>query len=379
MTTYSTRTIDDILSRDNRSATYKKVLTAWLSARSETAEGSERRALHEAVSALDAASYPTVRDWEDRTETTRHETAAWVDLMKEAMDEQVLGSSKLLWQGLTSSNLMDTADALIYAQAEEYICDNARVAAGQLLYLPIKPRVGRTHGQRAEITRNGNLWRRVGYELQYVGTPGLTGAFTGPTGDGDSQVSARACARLHVHHDAYATQTTSRIRYADVAWSLYRIVGMAAQVGMNIRLLAREGLATEGFVEGEQKGSSSMPHKRNPIRSERLCGLERVARGHLAAVAETGFTQWEERDLTNSSVERESFWGLVRLAGFASYELTQTLRGLALFEDGEVNIYQGTAEQLAAGQPYYELQQRTVRDAGGGIARTVVEGIKHDD
>lgn len=341
------------------------------------AEGATRRALHEAVSALDSALYPDVQSWDQRTRETKHETAAWVDLMKDLMDEQVLGSSQLLWQGLTSSNLMDTADALIYNQAWQYISELAQVASGQLLALPVKPRVGRTHGQRAEITRNGNIWRRIGYDLRYIGTPYLTGTFTGPTGDGDLMVSERACNRLRVLADQFPTQTTSRIRYADAAWCLYRLVGLAAQVGMNVRLLAREGLAAEGFVEGQQKGSSSMPHKRNPIASERLCGLERVARGHLGAVAETAFTQWEERDLTNSSVERESFWGLVRLAAFATLELTQLLHGLALFDDGEVADYQGTAERLAAGDDYFKLQESTSVDDAGGMKRKLVTGIEH--
>lgn len=355
--TYSTPQIDHILSRQVRSETYHRILSKWIATRLAAAEGSQGRALSQAYDAIHASKTPTVEAWDAQIQITRHETAAWVDLMKAAMDEQILGTGNLLWQGLTSSNLSDSADALLWREISDLFRTWSEHASSRIRSLHFPPRVGRTHGQRAEIVNTPHLWMRIADEIGYGAFSPLFATMTGPVGQGDYALSRDFTRRAGLVQDMHPTQTTSRIQYTQAAWTMYRVIGLAAQFALNVRLLAREGLAAERFVEGEQKGSSSMPHKRNPITAERICGLERVARGYFMSVCETGFTQWEERDLTNSSVERVAFWGLVRLTGFILTELNALVSGLAFFEDGEAQTWEGSADALNSGRDYYEIQK----------------------
>jgi len=144
---------------------------------------------------------------------------------------------------------------------------------------------------------------------------GPVGSFSSFLSYYDATVVARG---LGLELDNFSTQTADRHAMAEIAMQLVQLVGIAEQVATTQRLASISGVDefVEDHLDNHQIGSSSMPHKVNPIKSEQVCGLARVARGHLTAILETAHTQWWERDLTNSSVERLAWRDLIGLTAY---------------------------------------------------------------
>lgn len=282
---------------------------------------------------------------EQLTEEYHHETAALVDAWRESLPEGLVPYSYL---GATSSNVIDcsmAAAARQYTQDLEELADRASKATDRVVTkLNGNLREGRTHGRVAYPVTVQATYDRFDTNLHY-GLGMLTqmappGACAGPTGDYTTSTAAILPEVAHdvgtcmgISMDYTPTQLANRQLWLDFAYGLYRIVATCEQLATYHRLEATRDRFAEEFDEGKQKGSSSMPHKNNPIRSERICGLARVARGHLHALMETATSGWWERDLTNSSVEKTSLVGLADLAAFCLTETCEILENCEISGD----------------------------------------------
>lgn len=302
-----------------------------------------------AARAISAVTAPTWQAVRTRESITRHDIAAFVQLMEErvnalhvaaAPDDPHGNPGRYVHFRATSSDIVDTANAIML----EGVCDVLSERAEELLAAiagvmdahSSSPMIGRTHGQPAQRTsfgaRLGVLWARVNraYEqLEQAKHEVTYGKFLGPIGDGDQEINIAACQQLGLSADNLVTQVVQRDRYLAWAFACLRLVLAAEDVATQIRLLSQSGIdeVAEYFNVDQQVGSSSMPHKRNPVRSERVCGLARIARGLFQSFAE-GTVLWGERDISNSSQERVAVEDLAHLTAFCLSEMAAVVRGL---------------------------------------------------
>ncbi len=251
---------------------------------------------------------------EEREAVTNHDTAAFVDVVQSR-----IGMPEGAWihYGLTSSDVVDTALCSNLTQAMDIVVTEAIALRDALTRRAVQsidlPITGRTHGQHAEPTTYGVKFALFALQVQrdveraqHARTSIAVGKLSGAVGtfsNIDPAVEAYVCARLGLT-PVPATQVIARDRHAEVLYACASLGTAIEQFALEVRHLARSevGEAEEPFTAG-QKGSSSMPHKRNPVLSERLCGLARVLRGYLQAGLED-VALWHERDISHSSVER---------------------------------------------------------------------------
>jgi len=250
----------------------------------------------------------------ERERVTDHDVAAFVDVIQERIGPP---AGKWVHYGLTSTDVVDTALCSVLAQAADVLLDALSALIGVLKARAVEfagtPTVGRTHGIHAEPTTFGAklaLWclqaDRDRTRLRAARTAVAVGKLSGAVGtysNVDPAVEASVCAALGLT-PVPATQVVSRDRHAQYLYACAAIGTTLESIGTEIRHLQRTevGEAFEPFTAG-QKGSSAMPHKRNPIKSEQLTGLARVLRGYLTAGLED-VALWHERDISHSSVER---------------------------------------------------------------------------
>jgi adenylosuccinate lyase len=269
----------------------------------------------EAAEAARANAAFTVEAVNEREKVTDHDVAAFVDVVAASVGEH----GRWIHYGLTSSDVLDTALALQLREAGEVVLASARAYRDALIERALEHRdtlcVGRTHGVHAEPTTFGlrlagfafeadrNLARLIdAFEQLAFGK--LSGA-VGTYASVPPAVEARVMERLGLQREDVATQVIPRDRHA-VLTSRVAIAGAGLErFATEVRNLQRTEVreVEEPFASGAQKGSSAMPHKRNPIRTERITGLARVLRGY----AQTGLENvalWHERDISHSGAER---------------------------------------------------------------------------
>jgi adenylosuccinate lyase len=251
----------------------------------------------------------------ERERVTDHDVAAFVDVVQERV-----GAPAGVWvhYGLTSSDVVDTALALqitrALARIETAAADLEASIAARAREFRDTPMVGRTHGIHAEPTTFGAklaLWAmqvrrdrdRLARARAVIAVGKLSGA-VGTYSNVDPAVEQYVCEQLGLK-PVPATQVLARDRHAEVMYALTSVGASVESFALEIRHLQRTEVreVEEPFREGQQKGSSAMPHKRNPIKSEQLTGLARVLRGNLQAAVED-VALWHERDISHSSVER---------------------------------------------------------------------------
>ncbi|MCS6807048.1 MAG: adenylosuccinate lyase [Acidobacteriota bacterium] len=250
-------------------------------------------------------------------QTVRHDVIAFLTNVAEYVGPE----ARFIHYGLTSSDVIDTANALLLKQAGALIIADLEQLAQTLQRRAIEfkhtPMVGRTHGMHAEPTTFGlklALWyadtqrnhQRMQRALETISVGKISGA-VGTFAHLDPEVEERVCARLGLKPAPISTQIIQRDRHAEFLATLAIIAACVEKIALEIRHLQRTevGEVHEHFGEG-QKGSSAMPHKRNPIICEQLCGLARLVRSNLQASLEN-VALWHERDISHSSVERVIF------------------------------------------------------------------------
>jgi adenylosuccinate lyase len=250
-----------------------------------------------------------------REAVTDHETAAFVDVVQERIGGP---AAKWVHYGLTSYDVVDTAMAVTLVRALELVIgavdELEATIARRAREHRATPIAGRTHGIHAEPITFGSklaLWalqlRRDRVRMQRARDVVAVGKVSGAVGsysNVDPEVEAFVCEQLGLR-PAPATQVIARDRHAEVLYACAALGSSIESFALEVRHLQRTEVAEvqEPFAAGAQKGSSAMPHKRNPWRSEQLCGLARVLRGNLQAGFED-VALWHERDMSHSSVER---------------------------------------------------------------------------
>jgi adenylosuccinate lyase len=247
--------------------------------------------------------------------TLHHDTAAFVDAVAEQLDDSV---GRWFHYGLTSSDVVDTALALQIREAGALVLEGVDRAFAAVVARAEQHRttlqMGRTHGVHAEPTTFGLKlagWafeldrgrRRLARALEGMRVGKLSGA-VGTYAATDPELERIAMERLGLEPAPTSTQILQRDRHAEVLTALAILASSLDTFALEIRHLARTEVAEvqEPFGKG-QKGSSAMPHKRNPVVAERICGLARVVRG-AALVGLENVALWHERDISHSSAER---------------------------------------------------------------------------
>ena len=232
--------------------------------------------------------------------------------------EHVGDDSKYVHKGLTSSDVKDTAICLMMKQSADIILDDLKkfreVLRRRAKEFKHTPCIGRTHGIHAEPMTFGlklALWsaeierdiERVEHAKKTVSVGKLSGA-VGTYSNIDPRIEEMVCEKLGLTPVPLATQVIQRDRHAEYMTTLAIVAGTLEKIATEIRNLQRTDIreAEEYFSPG-QKGSSAMPHKRNPINCERVSGMARLVRGNALAAMED-MTLWHERDISHSSVER---------------------------------------------------------------------------
>ena len=310
----------------------------------------DARACRERAPQIDAAFVAAV---DAREAITNHDTAAFVDIVQDR-----IGAPEGAWvhYGLTSSDVVDTAlcwqltkaaDLLIEASGE--LVSVLKRRAIELIDVPV---VGRTHGMHAEPTTFGAKMalfalaaERDRERLRRARTAIAVGKLSGAVGtysNIDPSVEDHVCHALGLQ-PVPATQVIARDRHAELLWAIAATGATIEHLATEIRHMARSevGEVEEAFAPG-QKGSSAMPHKRNPILSERLCGLARVLRGYLSAGLED-VALWHERDISHSSVERVVLPDACLLGVYVMRKATGLVDGLVINADRALrNLNEGS-------------------------------------
>jgi adenylosuccinate lyase len=269
----------------------------------------------EAAEAARANAAFTVEAVNEREKVTDHDVAAFVDVVAASVGEH----GRWIHYGLTSSDVLDTALALQLREAGEVMLASARAYRDALVERAFEHRdalcVGRTHGVHAEPTTFGlrlagfafeadrNLYRLTN-AFEQLAFGKLSGA-VGTYASVPPAVEARVMERLGLQREDVATQVIPRDRHSVLTSRIAIAGGGLERFATEVRNLQRTEVreVEEPFASGQQKGSSAMPHKRNPIRTERIVGLSRVLRGYAQAGLEN-IALWHERDISHSGAER---------------------------------------------------------------------------
>jgi len=305
----------------------------------------------EDVEKIRGASYSLERIDEIEREVG-HDVIAFTTAMSETLGPE----SRWVHLGLTSSDVLDTALATQLTDSADILLEELeklyRAMVRQALAHRDTLAIGRSHGIIAEPLTFG--FKLAGYvaELQRDRQRLLTaraevavGQVSGPVGTHssvDPRVEEYVCGKLGLRPEPVATQVIARDRHVAFMYALVMTAGTLERFATEVRHLMRSEVAEvrEPF-SAKQKGSSAMPHKRNPIITERICGLTRVIRGYLVTAMENT-PLWHERDISHSSAERIIFPDACELLGFLLTESTRLVEGLVVNpERMKTNLHQG--------------------------------------
>lgn len=281
---------------------------------------------------------------------TRHDIVAFTRAVSESLGEE----RKWVHYGLTSTDVVDTANGYLFKQADEIIADDlerfAEMLRRQARRFKYTPCIGRTHGIHADITSFGLKWVLWHEEMQRnikrfrEASKGVElGKISGAVGNFANIppfVQDYVCEHLGIDSAKVSTQVIQRDRHACYMATLALIGATLEQMAMEVRNLQRTEVheVEESFGKG-QKGSSAMPHKRNPISSENICGCARVLRGYMMTTYDN-VALWHERDISHSATERILMPDATILLDYMLNRMMGILENLVVFEDRmKQNIY----------------------------------------
>lgn len=288
------------------------------------------------------ASFDIDRIYEIEQET-RHDVIAFTRAVSESLGEE----RKWVHYGLTSTDVVDTALGYLLRQANEIlerdIINFIEILKEKALAYKNTPMMGRTHGVHAEPTtfglkmalwheemkRNLERFRHAADNVQYGKISGAVGTYANI----DPAVEEFVCNKLGTKAAPISTQTLQRDRHAEYMATLALVATSLDKFATEIRALQKSEFreVEEAFAKG-QKGSSAMPHKRNPIGSENISGLSRVIRGHMVSAYEN-VTLWHERDISHSSVERIILPDATMLLNYMLNRFGNIVKNLTVFPE----------------------------------------------
>jgi adenylosuccinate lyase len=302
--------------------------------------------------------------------TTRHDVIAFTTALAESIGPE----SRFVHYGLTSSDVVDTANALLMRDAATLLLEDLDRLGLVLKRRAIEHKhttmMGRTHGVHAEPTtfglvlalyyaeneRNKERLTRAREVISYGKISGAVGTFA----HSDPEVEERVCEKLALKHALISTQIIQRDRHAEFLATLAIIASSMEKIALEVRHLQRTEVreVEEPFSAG-QKGSSAMPHKRNPVTSEQICGLARVVRANSQAALEN-IALWHERDISHSSVERVILPDSCILTDYLINKTEWLIDGLAVYPSRMRANLESLGGVTASGQLLLELTRKGV-------------------
>jgi adenylosuccinate lyase len=302
--------------------------------------------------------------------TTDHDVIAFTTNLAESIGEP----ARFVHYGLTSSDVVDTANALLLRDACDLILNKIdallEVLKRRAFEFKSTPQVGRTHGIHAEPTAFGltfALWydemRRNHERLRKARETVAVGKISGAVGAFahlDPQVEEKVCARLGLKAAPVSTQIIQRDNYAEYLCTLAIIASSLDKFALQIRHWQRTEVreAQEKFKQG-QKGSSAMPHNRNPILSERICGMARVVRAN-SIVGLENVALWHERDISHSSAERVVLPDSSIAIDYMLQKMASLVDGLVVYAERMLENLNATRGSIFSGQLLLALTQAGV-------------------
>ena len=306
---YSRKVMRDVWTEENKFNAYLEVeilsCEAWSKLGVIPAEDVEK------IRANARFNVPRIQEIEEQT---RHDVVAFTRAVSESLGEE----RKWVHYGLTSTDVVDTANGYLLKQADAILLKDLEefleVLRRRAVEFRSTPCIGRTHGIHADITSFGLKWALWFEEMKRnierfkTAAAGVeAGKMSGAVGNFANIppfIQDYVCEKLGIHSANISTQVLQRDRHAYYVGTLALIASTLEQMAFEVRNLQRTEVreVEEAFRKG-QKGSSAMPHKRNPISSENICGCARVMRGYMASSYEN-VALWHERDISHSSTER---------------------------------------------------------------------------
>jgi len=297
----------------------------------------------------DKATFDVQRIYEIEKET-RHDIVAFTRAVSESLGEE----KKWVHYGLTSTDVVDTANGYLIKQANNILRKDLQrfieILKKRAYEFKDTPCIGRTHGVHADITALGLKWalwfeemRRNIERFEMAAADVECGKISGAVGNFANTppfVQDYVCEQLGIHSARISTQVLQRDRHAYYMGTLALIASTMEQMAIEVRHWQRTELreAEEAFGKG-QKGSSAMPHKRNPIGSENMCGCARILRGYMVSAYEN-IPLWHERDISHSSAERIMLPDATILLDYMLNRFGNILENLVVFPDNMLkNIY----------------------------------------
>lgn len=299
----------------------------------------------------------------------KHDVIAFTTAVAERVNDDSV--SRWLHYGLTSTDVVDTAQALQIGEASELIAAGLRRLQAALKARALEfrktPCIGRTHGVHAEpttfglklanfyaeVVRDAERFRRAAEELRVGKLSGAVGTFAHL----DPKHEEKICARLGLKPAAVSTQVLQRDRHADYLCTLAVIASTLDKIALEVRHLQRtEVREAEEFFSEKQKGSSAMPHKRNPVTCEQICGLARVVRSNAQAGLEN-VALWHERDISHSSAERVILPDSTILVDYMLHKAALLIETLLVYPKRMMRNLESTGGLVFSGQLLLDLAE----------------------
>ena len=359
---YSRKVMRDIWTEENKFNAYLKVEISNAKAWAELGVVPQ-----EDLKKLDKATFSVDRIKEIE-EVTKHDVVAFTRCVGESLGEE----KKWIHYGLTSTDVVDTANGYLLKQANDIlrkdidsILDVLKKRAKEFKYTPC---IGRTHGMHADITSFGLKWalwyedmqrckERFNYACKEIEVGKLSGA-VGNFANIPPQIEEFVCKDLNIDYAKISTQVLQRDRHAFYMSSLALIASELEKMALEVRNLSRQEVkeTEEAFSKG-QKGSSAMPHKRNPISSENICGCARVIRGYMDTFYQN-IALWHERDISHSSTERIILPDATELLDYMLNRFKGILENLTVFPDKMIEDIYLTRGVIFAQRVLYKLIEK---------------------
>ena len=331
---YINQKISYIWNDQNKFDTWKKVQETYVKTLEE--EGIAKPGISEKISSVSVEAEEVY----EREKVTNHDLASFVDILQNKVGE----GSNWIHYGLTSSDVVDTSNSLLIKESLEVLIKLVDDLLNEIKNRAINEQntkiIGRTHGVFAEETFLGNIlgnwYLEIKRNLDRLSTAKETisyGKLSGPVGNYTvvtPEIEDKTLKKLDLKAEKFASQIVSRDRYAEVVSAISILASSYDRIAGNLRSYQRSEISEifEPFKEG-QKGSSAMPHKKNPIGSERISGLSRIIRGYSISSLEN-MVLWNERDISNSSVERVIIPDSFNIACFMTTELTSIIKHMVI-------------------------------------------------
>ncbi len=359
---YSRKVMRDIWTEESKFNAYLKVEISNAKAWSELGVVPK-----EDLPKLDKATF-NVERIKEIEQITKHDVVAFTRAVGESLGDE----KKWIHYGLTSTDVVDTANGYLLKQANEIlrhdIDEIMKVLKKRAIEFKTTPCIGRTHGMHADITSFGLKWalwyedmvrckERFEYACKEIEVGKLSGA-VGNFANIPPQIEEYVCKDLKIGHALISTQVLQRDRHAHYMACLALIASELEKMALEVRNLSRQEVkeTEEAFAKG-QKGSSAMPHKRNPISSENICGCARVMRGYMDTFFQN-IALWHERDISHSATERIILPDATELLDYMLNRFKGILENLTVFPEKMLEDINLTHGVIFAQRVLYKLIEK---------------------